>query len=166
MQIRYLSHCNHTLLVQRSAKVWKQRLKFVNPLYFACNWLCSLFIFIGLQLVVCFLFLLPRFSSSFTILLLASTVTLRTGRHPRPRPSRCSRHRHVAGGGGLQGSMSGPRDWGSSWGGGGLDPDPPCAPPLRRGSSAVGSTTPRTRVFWVLTGGGKTSPCSCPSSKS
>ena len=37
---------------------------------------------------------------------------------------------------------------------GGLDPDLLCAPPLRRGSSGVGSEEPRTRGFRVPTGGG------------
>ena len=37
---------------------------------------------------------------------------------------------------------------------GGVDLDPPCATPLRRGSSGVGSEEPRTLGFRVPTGGG------------
>ena len=36
---------------------------------------------------------------------------------------------------------------------GGFDPDPPCAPPRRRGSSGVGSEEPKTRGFRVPTRG-------------
>ena len=52
-------------------------------------------------------------------------------------------------------ALPGPHDWGIQLGK--FDPDPPCAPPLRRGSSGVGSE-PRTRGFWVPTGGGLSHP--------
>ena len=47
---------------------------------------------------------------------------------------------------------------------GGLDQDPPCAPPVRRGSSGVGSEEPRTWEVWVRTGGRVSLTTSCCSS--